>query len=266
VNIAPHGASIQVRLYAEDPARNFQPCAGLLTEVQFPDNARVDTWVERGSEVPPYYDPLIAKLMVHAGTRAAAIAAMQQALTAPRVAGIETNRAYLRQILADQVFRDGQQTTRYLNTLHYQPRTIEVIEPGVQTSVQDYPGRLGYWQVGVPPSGPMDALAFRLANRLLGNPPEAAGLELTVSGPTLKFHCDTTIALAGADMQATLDGVPLGNWRSHAVKAGNVLSFRGVQGHGLRACLAVAGAGPATWAEGTPTRFGNLPLFVWETP
>ena len=241
VKIAPRGASIQVRLYAEDPARNFQPCAGVLTEVQFPDNARVDTWVERGSEVPAYYDPLIAKLMVHADTRAAAIAAMQQALAATRVAGIETNRAYLRQILADSVFHDGRQTTRYLNTLHYQPRTIEVIEPGVQTSVQDYPGRLGYWQVGVPPSGPMDALAFRLANRLLGNPHEAAGLELTVSGPTLRFHCDTAIALAGADMQATLDGAPLANGRAHAVKAGSVLSFRGLHGHGLRAYLAVAG-------------------------
>lgn len=241
VKIAPSGASIQVRLYAEDPARNFQPCAGVLTEVQFPDNARVDTWVERGSEVPPYYDPLIAKLMVHADTRAAAIAAMQQALNQTRVAGIETNRAYLRQILADQVFRDGHQTTRTLNTLHYRPRTIEVIEPGVQTSVQDYPGRLGYWQVGVPPSGPMDAFAFRLANRVLGNPPEAAGLELTVSGPTLRFHCDTAIALAGADMQATLDGVSLANGRAHDVKAGNVLSFRGVRGHGLRAYLAVAG-------------------------
>ncbi len=74
----PRGASIQVRLYAEDPARNFQPCAGVLTEVQFPSNARVDTWVERGTEVPAYYDPLIAKLMVHAPTRAAAVAAMQE--------------------------------------------------------------------------------------------------------------------------------------------------------------------------------------------
>jgi urea carboxylase len=236
----PCGASIQVRLYAEDPARNFQPCAGVLTEVQFPDDVRVDTWVERGSEVPAYYDPLIAKLIVHGATRADAVAAMEQALDQTRVSGIETNRAYLRQILADGVFRDGRQTTRYLNTLHYQSRGIEVIEPGVQTSVQDYPGRLGYWQVGVPPSGPMDALAFRLANRLLGNLADAAGLELTVSGPTLKFHGDTVIALAGADMQATLDGVPLSNNCVHSVKAGNVLSFRGVRGHGLRAYLAVA--------------------------
>ncbi len=240
-SIVPRGASIQVRLYAEDPARNFQPCAGVLTEVRFPEDARVDTWVERGSEVPPYYDPLLAKLIVHGATRADAIDAMQRALAVTRVSGIETNRAYLRQILGDAVFRAGRQTTRYLNALHYTPRTIEVIEPGVQTSVQDYPGRLGYWQVGVPPSGPMDALAFRLANRLLGNAPDAAGLELTVSGPTLKFHADTTIALAGADMQATLDGAPRASWSAHAVKAGGVLSFRGVRGHGLRAYLAVAG-------------------------
>ncbi len=239
--IAPRGASIQVRLYAEDPARNFQPCAGVLTEAHFPNDVRIDTWVERGIEVPPYYDPLIAKLIVHADARADAIAAMQRALAATRVGGIETNRAYLRQILADSVFRNGRQTTRYLNTLHYRPRTIEVIEPGVQTSVQDYPGRLGYWQVGVPPSGPMDALASRLANRLLGNPSDTAGLELTVSGPTLRFHCDTTIALVGADMQAALDGAPLANWSVHSVKAGSVLNFRGMQGHGLRAYLAVAG-------------------------
>jgi len=241
VEVAPRGASIQARLYAEDPARNFQPCAGVLTDARFPENARVDTWVERGTEVPAYYDPLIAKLIVHGATRATVIAGMQQALADTHIAGIETNRAYLRQILADDVFRDGRQTTRYLNALHYRPRTVEVIEPGVQTSVQDYPGRLGYWQVGVPPSGPMDALAFRLANRLIGNPPDAAGLEFTVSGPTLRFHGDTTIALAGADMQATLDGAPLANWRAHAVKAGGVLSFRGVRGHGLRAYLAVAG-------------------------
>ncbi|MBU4519921.1 MAG: ATP-grasp domain-containing protein, partial [Gammaproteobacteria bacterium] len=60
------GASIQVRLYAEDPARNFQPCAGLLTEVVFPTDARVDGWVERGTEVPAWYDPMLAKLIVTA--------------------------------------------------------------------------------------------------------------------------------------------------------------------------------------------------------
>ena len=58
--------------------------------------------------------------------------------------------------------------------------TLEVIAPGAFTTVQDYPGRVGYWAVGVPPSGPMDGLSFRLGNRLLGNDEAAAGLEITL--------------------------------------------------------------------------------------
>ena len=238
---ASRGASIQVRLYAEDPAKNFQPCAGQFSEVVFPGDVRVDSWIERGTEVPPHYDPLLAKPIVHAATRAAAIARMEQALARTRIAGIETNREYLRQILAEATFREGRQTTRYLNGFHYRPRTLDVLEPGVQTSVQDFPGRLGYWQVGVPPSGPFDSLAFRLANRMLGNPSDAAGLELTVSGPTLRFNAEAVIALTGADMQAELDDVALANWRTHRVPAGTVLRFRGLRGEGLRAYLAIAG-------------------------
>ncbi len=67
------------------------------------------------------------------------------------------------------------------------------------TTVQDYPGRLGYWDVGVPPSGPMDSLSFRIGNRILGNPEGAPGLECTVAGPVLRFNCATTICVAGAD-------------------------------------------------------------------
>ena len=58
---------------------------------------------------------------------------------------------------------------------------------------QDWPGRVGLWNVGVPPSGPMDALAFRLANALVGNPEGAAGLEFAITGPTLRFHAATTV-------------------------------------------------------------------------
>jgi urea carboxylase len=158
------GASIQVRLYAEDPARHFQPCAGLLTEVVFPTDARVDGWVERGTEVPAWYDPMLAKLIVTADTREQALQKMEAALDATRLAGIETNLGYLRQVVRSAVFREGRQVTRFLNSFEYRPATIEVLEPGVQTSVQDWPGRTGYWDVGVPPSGPMDAYAHRLAN------------------------------------------------------------------------------------------------------
>ncbi|MFD6107990.1 urea amidolyase, partial [Nocardia salmonicida] len=58
-------------------------------------------------------------------------------------------------------------------------RHIAVVRPGMQTTIQDWPGRIGYWHIGVPPSGPMDDLSFRLGNRVLGNPEGAAGLECT---------------------------------------------------------------------------------------
>ena len=68
-NIQPQGAAIEVRIYAEDPVKNFQPSPGVLTEVAFPDNCRVDTWVSTGTEISQYFDPMIAKIIVHADTR-----------------------------------------------------------------------------------------------------------------------------------------------------------------------------------------------------
>jgi urea carboxylase len=237
----PKGASIQVRLYAEDPSRNFQPCSGTLTEVAFAPQARVETWVERGTDVPPNYDPMIAKIIVRAPTRKAALDKLSAALADTRIGGIETNLEYLRQITIDPVFGAGKQTTRLLSTLRYHPRTVEVVEPGVQTSVQDWPGRLGYWDVGVPPSGPMDGLALRLANRLLGNAQGAAALECTVAGPVLRFLCDSAIAVAGAPAEVTLDGKPVSMWTTHPVKAGTVLAIGRTGATGLRTYLAVAG-------------------------
>ncbi|MCB4360504.1 urea carboxylase [Quatrionicoccus australiensis] len=238
---APQGASIQVRLYAEDPAKSFQPSSGLLSEIVFPDGVRVETAVATGSEVPPYYDPMVAKIIVHAASREAATDQLIAALDATRVHGIETNLAYLRQILDGEVFRAGRQTTRYLNAFHYRPNTIDVLESGVQTSVQDWPGRVGYWDVGVPPSGPMDDLALRAANRLVGNPEGAAGLECTMSGPSLRFNCDVVFALTGASTAATLDDQPLAFWQAHVAKAGSVLRIGAVSDAGCRSYLAIAG-------------------------
>jgi urea carboxylase len=236
----PQGASIQVRLYAEDPAKNFQPSAGLLTEVIFPTDARVDGWVERGTEVPAWYDPMLAKLIVTAPDREQALAKLDAALAATRLAGIETNLGYLRQVVRDPVFREGRQVTRFLNSFHFRPATVEVVEPGVQTSVQDWPGRLGHWDVGVPPSGPMDGFAHRMANRLVGNPPDAAALEITLSGPVLRFNADAVIAVTGAPAPVTLDGVALPMWQSHRVAAGSVLAIGRAEA-GARLCLAVGG-------------------------
>jgi urea carboxylase len=237
----PQGTAIQVRLYAEDPGKAFQPSSGLLTEVRFDPQVRVDTWVETGSQVPAYYDPMLAKVIVKGDSREAARTRLLEALDRSALYGIENNLDYLRQIVADPVFVQGEHYTRYLDQVSYQPPTIDVLTPGTQTTVQDYPGRTGYWDVGIPPSGPMDALAFRLANRLVGNPQQAAGLELTLNGPSLKFNHDCTIALTGAVMQAQLDGEPVEFWRSLSVKAGSVLKLGAIEGSGVRAYLAVSG-------------------------
>jgi len=239
IALKPKKCSIQVRIYAENPALNFQPCAGLLTHVAWPAEARVEHWVASGTEVTPYYDPLLAKIIVKAATRARAITKLRAALRHTAIAGIETNRAYLREVVKTPGFEQGQYTTRLLAEFPFEARAIEVLEAGTQSTVQDYPGRLGYWEVGVPPSGPMDALAFRLANRIVGNAEGECGLEFTVSGPTLRFHTATVIALTGTDMQARLDGEPVPLWTPVEVKAGATLTMGAAVGAGQRAYLAV---------------------------
>jgi urea carboxylase len=120
--------------------------------------------------------------------------------------------------------------------------TIDVLDPaGVQTTIQDYPGRLGYWNIGVPPSGPMDSLAFRLANRLVGNAEGLPAMEITFSGPTLRINCNSVIAVTGAPIQVSLNGKPLVQWQSHEVAAGSLLQFGDILDIGARAYLAVQG-------------------------
>ncbi|HXZ08415.1 MAG TPA: biotin carboxylase N-terminal domain-containing protein, partial [Paraburkholderia sp.] len=209
--LKPQGHAIQARLYAEDPGRDFKPSPGLLTDVAFPDAdgraLRIDRWIEAGCEVPPYFDPMLAKLIAWSPTRDAARHALDGALQNTRIYGVETNRDYLRQILDDAPFASGEPWTRCLEGLRYRASTIEVVSGGTQTTVQDYPGRLGYWAVGIPPSGPMDDRALRLGNRLLGNDTDAAALEIAMSGPTLRFNADAVGAVTGAHLPVLLDDI-----------------------------------------------------------
>ncbi|MQX36347.1 urea carboxylase [Roseospira navarrensis] len=237
----PQGHAIEVRLNAEDPARAFRPSAGRLTHVVFPDDARVDGWVETGTEVSAFYDNLLAKLIVTGPDRPSTIAALRDALARTELAGLETNADYLAQVVATDWFAAGEVATKRLGTFQARARIVEVLAPGAQTTVQDWPGRLGHWDVGVPPSGPMDALSFRLANRLLGNPEGAPALECAMMGPTLRFHTDTVIALGGAAMRATLDGRSVPLWAPVAVSAGQTLALGTVDGPGSRCYLAVRG-------------------------
>lgn len=117
--------------------------------------------------------------------------------------------------------------------------SLKVIRPGMLTTIQDA-GRFGYRQAGVIVSGPMDALALREANLLVGNPKQSAGLEITLSGPTIQFEADHLIALTGADFSPTLNGQPVPMRRPVAVTRGCELTFNAAR-VGCRAYLAVSG-------------------------
>ncbi len=251
----PRGAAIQARVYAEDPAREFQPSTGVLTEVSFPDTARIETWIERGTEMSGYYDPMLAKVIVHAPSREEARVGLIAALAATRIGGIATNLDYLRQVAASAVFAEGRQLTSFLGRFEFRSATVEVQEPGLQTTVQDWPGRLGHWDVGVPPSGPMDSYAHRLANRLVGNPADAATLECTIAGPTLRFRAAAVIALTGALADVRLDGAPLAMSCSHRIGAGSVLAVGRVGEAGCRVYLAIGGGIDVPYYLGSRSTF-----------
>lgn len=117
---------------------------------------------------------------------------------------------------------------------------IRVIDAGMETTVQDYPGRRGRRAAGIPPSGPYDDRSFRIANALLDNPSSAAGLEIQLIGPTLLFEAPATIAVTGAETEATIDGSRLPVWQTVEVSAGQRIRI-GTASRGVRNYLAVAG-------------------------
>ncbi|MFN4128423.1 MAG: 5-oxoprolinase/urea amidolyase family protein, partial [Paracoccaceae bacterium] len=251
----PQGHAIEARLYAEQPHAGFRPSAGRLTDVAFPQGIRVDGWIATGTVVEPFYDPMLAKIIVHGANRPAAIRALQDALAASRVAGIATNLDYLSAIAGSEMFAAGDVTTAALNSFSFAPTGIEVLAPGAQTSLQELPGRLGLWHVGVPPSGPMDARGHRNANRLVGNPPDTAALELTMSGPSLRFLSPARVGLAGARIPMVLDGASV-TGPVVDVPAGGVLALGAIEGPGMRAYLAVAGGFAAPEILGSRATFG----------
>ncbi|GAA5131626.1 urea carboxylase [Luteolibacter yonseiensis] len=237
----PRGCAIQARVYAEDPNHNFRPSCGLLTEAVFPDWTRCDGWISPGTEVSPFYDPLLAKVMVHGEDRETAVHLLEKALDETKISGIETNLRYLRGIVRWTPYLLGGVAMRDMVDFSYTPRTIDVLSAGTMTTVQDWPGRVGYWEVGVPPCGPFDPLSLRLANTLVGNEEGTAGLEITMTGPTLRFNSPAVIAVAGASALMLKNGEPVPMNEAIAVEAGDVLKIGRFEGAGARAYLSVAG-------------------------
>lgn len=140
------------------------------------------------------------------------------------------------------------------------PATVEVLRAGALTTVQDL-GRPGWAHLGVPRSGALDPAALRLANRLVGNPESAAGLEITLTGCELRFSRAATVAVTGAGTTVRVDGRPGDVGRPLSLPAGAVLRI-GPPPDGLRNWLAVGGGiavEPVLGSRSTDTHSGLGP-------
>lgn len=117
--------------------------------------------------------------------------------------------------------------------------SVEILKPGLLTTLQDA-GRQGFAHLGVGRSGAFDVPALRIANALCGNPADACGLEITLLGPTLRFHADCVIAVTGAPLALKLDGGDMPMWAPVPIRAGATLTL-GAMRSGCRSYLAVSG-------------------------
>ncbi|BCI52492.1 urea carboxylase [Mycolicibacterium litorale] len=235
------GHAVEARVHAEDPVRGYRPSTGTLTAVSFPSDVRVDTWIEDGTDVSSFYDPLLAKMIAGGAGRDEAFTLLGRALDQTTLHGIETNIGALRAALTHSDVRAAQHSTATLAEVTDPRPRITVERPGLLTTVQDLPGRIGLWHIGVPPSGPMDDLSFRLGNRALGNADGAAGLECTASGPALRTSHPTVVCVTGAECPVTVDGRPVPMWEPVEIPAGGVLDIGAAQSTGLRTYVLVTG-------------------------
>jgi 3-methylcrotonyl-CoA carboxylase alpha subunit len=108
------GHAIEARIYAEDPRRDFLPATGRVVHLSFPEespNVRIDTGIEAGAEITPWYDPMIAKLIVRASSRSRALARMREALAEVEIAGVTTNVSFLRRVVASKAFSSAELDT-----------------------------------------------------------------------------------------------------------------------------------------------------------
>lgn len=243
----PTGWAIEARCYCENPIRNHAPSPGQLQQVHWATthNDRIDGWVSTGTNISPTYDPLLAKVISKGVDRKGAVDNLTRLLRESIVYG-PTNKDFLASILESKQFRSGLTLTNFLTDsgYSYEPIAFEVLDGGISTSIQDLPSRasLGH---GLPVAGPVDAFHFRLSNVIVGNEETTESLEITMKGPTLKFHADAVICLTGAPMEILIDDRTVEMYTSLQIKRGNVVKIGMAKNGGSKAYLAVKGGFPA---------------------
>ena len=178
--------------------------------------------------------------MFHSESRDGAIKGLHTVLTASRICGPPTNLEFLAAILEDETFKAGKTLTKFLGSFNFSPPAIDVLAGGAYTLIEDWPGRPTIGR-GFSHSGPMDPLAFRIANFLVGNSAATEGLEITLNGPDLRFMGQAVVALCGAPMEARLDGESFPMWTRVNINAGQRLTIGKTIGGGCRSYLAVHG-------------------------
>ena len=178
--------------------------------------------------------------MYHSPSREQSIQGLHTILTQSRICGPPTNLEFLANILIDKDFIAGNTLTKFLNTFKFTPNAIDVLSGGAYTLIEDWPGRPTLGR-GFCHSGPMDPFAFRVANALVGNPVGVEGLEITLSGPDLRFLGPAIVSLCGAPIDAKLDGNRMPMWSRIKVSAGQRLIIGKTIGNGCRSYLAVYG-------------------------
>ncbi len=134
-DIQLQGHSFEARIYAEDPSNDFIPCSGTIEALYTPANneyVRIDTGIAQGDEISPYYDPMIAKLIVHDESREQALSRLQQALTQFHLAGFSTNISFLYNLAIHPRFKQGAPSTHFIAE---QGEALVTIDPSLlQTS------------------------------------------------------------------------------------------------------------------------------------
>lgn len=259
ISLEPQGVSFEARIYAEDFYHHFRPSLGKVDEVSWSSQARIETFISDQLEISPFYDPMLAKVITKDDTRQKALAKLLASLEETQLHGIETNLYFLQEVLRQPAVIAGDTTTKTLEKLTIEVPAIEVLDGGLNSTLQDYPGRVGYWGVGVPPSGSMDTLSGCLANKLLGNAEEAPVIELTLSGGKWLFRGSLEFALTGADLQPKLDGQAIPMYQVIQAQAGQVLSF-GESVNGMRSYFAIKNGFSAAKVLGSASCFtlGNF--------